>query len=141
MSDLNRVVVTGRLTRDAEKKATASGMAVVRFSLANGYRKKDGDQWKDETNYFDCVFIGSRADSLLQYLKKGRQVAIDGELRQSRWEKDGQNYSKVEVLVEDLQLLAAPQGSEQKPQANTQSKPASSGPETFNDDDDDVIPF
>ena len=99
MSDLNRVVVTGRLTRDAEKKTTASGMAVVRFSLANGYRKKDGDQWKDETNYFDCVFIGSRADSLLQYLKKGRQVAIDGELRQSRWEKDGQNYSKSGLFL------------------------------------------
>ena len=137
MSDLNRVVVTGRLTRDAEKKTTASGMAVVRFSLANGYRKKDGDQWKDETNYFDCVYIGTRADSACQYLKKGKQVGIDGELRQSRWEQNGEKKSKVEIIVGNLQFLGSQDKPEQpKPAAN----PGPAGPESFEDDYSD-IPF
>lgn len=137
MSDLNRVVVTGRLTRDAEKKTTASGLAVVRFSLANGYRKKDGDQWVDETSYFDCVFIGNRAERAVENLKKGRLVVIDGELRQSRWEQNGEKKSKVEILVNNIQMP----GSQDKPaQSKPAANPGPAGPESFEDDNSD-IPF
>jgi single-strand DNA-binding protein len=105
MIDLNRVVLIGRLTRDAELKYTANGQAVCKFSIAVNRRKKNGEQWVDEANFFDVVVWGRQGESLNQYLVKGKQVGIDGELRQDRWEQDGQNRSKVEVVVNNIQLL------------------------------------
>jgi single-strand DNA-binding protein len=105
MADLNHVVLVGRLTRDAELKYTSGGQPVCKFSLAVNRRKKSGDQWVDEVSYFDIVLWGRQGESLNQYLVKGKQVGIDGELRQDRWEQDGQNRSKVEIVAINLQLL------------------------------------
>jgi single-strand DNA-binding protein len=105
MIDLNHVVLIGRLTRDAELKYTANGQAVCKFSIAVNRRKKMGDQWVDDVNFFDIVVWGRQAETLNQYLIKGKMVGVDGELRQDRWEQDGQNRSKVEVVVNNLQLL------------------------------------
>jgi single-strand DNA-binding protein len=93
------------LTRDAELKYTAGGQAVCKFSIAVNRRKKSGDQWVDEANFFDIVLWGRQGESLNQYLLKGKQVGIEGELRQDRWEQDGQNRSKVEIVANHLQLL------------------------------------
>jgi single-strand DNA-binding protein len=111
MIDLNRVVLIGRLTRDAELKYTANGQAVCKFSIAVNRRKKSGEQWVDEANFFDIVVWGRQGESLNQYLVKGKQVGIDGELRQDRWEQDGQNRSKVEVVVNNIQLLGGGPGA------------------------------
>jgi single-strand DNA-binding protein len=105
MADINHVVLVGRLTRDAELKYTAGGQAVCKFSVAVNRRKKSGDQWVDEANFFDIVLWGRQGESLNQYLLKGKQVGVDGELRQDRWEQDGQNRSKVEIVANNLQLL------------------------------------
>ncbi|MDR2051786.1 MAG: single-stranded DNA-binding protein [Treponema sp.] len=105
MADINHVVLVGRLTRDAELKYTAGGQAVCKFSIAVNRRKKSGDQWVDEANFFDIVLWGRQGESLNQYLLKGKQVGIEGELRQDRWEQDGQNRSKVEIVANNLQLL------------------------------------
>ncbi|MDR3342091.1 MAG: single-stranded DNA-binding protein [Treponema sp.] len=105
MADLNHVVLIGRLTRDAELKYTANGQAVCKFSIAVNRRKKSGDQWVDEANFFDIVVWGRQGESLNQYLVKGKLVGVDGELRQDRWEQDGQNRSKVEIVANYLQLL------------------------------------
>ncbi|MDR0709436.1 MAG: single-stranded DNA-binding protein [Spirochaetaceae bacterium] len=105
MADINHVVLVGRLTRDAELKYTAGGQAVCKFSIAVNRRKKSGDQWVDEANFFDIVLWGRQGESLSQYLLKGKQVGIEGELRQDRWEQDGQNRSKVEIVANNLQLL------------------------------------
>jgi single-strand DNA-binding protein len=105
MVDLNHVVLIGRLTRDAELKYTAAGQAVCKFSIAVNRRKKTGDQWVDEPNFFDIVLWGRQGESLNQYLVKGKMVGVDGELRQDRWEQDGQNRSKVEIVAANLQLL------------------------------------
>jgi len=105
MADINHVVLIGRLTRDAELKYTASGQAVCKFSLAVNRRRKNGDQWEDEVNYFDAVLWGRQGEALIKYLLKGKSVGIDGELRQDRWQQDGQNRSKVEVVVSNIQLL------------------------------------
>lgn len=137
--DINKVLVIGRLTRDADKKVSNSGMAFVGFSIANGYRKKNGDQWADETNYFECVILGKSAESVFPYLKKGRQVAIDGELRQNRWESNGQKMSKVVILANTLQLLSEPRQQEAKPEVK-QETPKTNGPESFVDTEED-IPF
>ena len=105
MADINHVVLVGRLTRDAEIKYTSSGQAVCKFSVAVNRRRKTGDQWVDEPNFFDVVVWGRQGESLNQYLVKGKQVGLDGELRQDRWEQDGQNRSRVEIVANNLQLL------------------------------------
>ena len=110
MADLNSVNIIGRLTRDADLKYTAGGMAISNFSIAVNRRKKSGDQWVDEVSFFDVNFFGKSAETLKQYLLKGKKVAICGELRQDRWEKDGQSHSKVYIVASDLQLLGGNAG-------------------------------
>jgi single-strand DNA-binding protein len=110
MADLNHVVLIGRLTRDAELKYTASGQAVCKFSIAVNRRRKNGDQWEDEANFFDIVLWGRQGESLNQYLVKGKMIGIEGELRQDRWQQDGQNRSKVEIVANNIQLLGASGG-------------------------------
>ena len=166
MSDINCVTLSGRLTRDAELKYTQNGGAIVRFSMAVNRSKRNGDgSWAEEASYFDCVYFGKGAESVNSYLSRGRQVAVSGELRQSRWEQDGQTRSRVEVFVNNLSLLSqggsksqegdgGNGGSYQKPQSTNQNSyskpqnqyrpqpqyqaPVSNGPEEFQDDD---IPF
>jgi single-strand DNA-binding protein len=111
MADINHVVLVGRLTRDAELKYTAGGQAVCKFSVAINRRKKNGDQWEDEPNYFDVVLWGRQGESLNQYLVKGKSVGVEGELRQDRWQQDGQNRSKVEIVANNIQLLGGSSGS------------------------------
>jgi single-strand DNA-binding protein len=105
MSDVNCVVLIGRLTRDAELKSTANGTAVSKFSIAVNRRIKKGEAWTEEANFFDVLLWGKQAESLHQYLVKGKAVAVDGELRQERWQQDGQNRSKVTVNANYIQLL------------------------------------
>jgi single-strand DNA-binding protein len=110
MADINRVVLVGRLTRDAELKYTNSGLQICNFSVAINRRRKNGDQWVDEANFFDCEYFGRAAEGVSRYLVKGKQIGVDGELRQQRWEQEGQSRSKVVVHVRDLQLLGGPGG-------------------------------
>jgi single-strand DNA-binding protein len=84
---------------------------VCKFSIAVNRRRKNGDQWEDEPNFFDIVVWGRQGESLHQYLVKGKMVGVDGELRQDRWQQDGQNRSKVEVIANYLQLLGGSGGS------------------------------
>ena len=109
-TDINSVVLIGRLTRDAELRYSNSGTAICKFSIANTYSRKTGDTWGEETNFFDAVLMGRRAEALHKYLVKGKQVGIKGELRQDRWEQDGQRRSRVEIWVNDVNLLGGGQG-------------------------------
>jgi single-strand DNA-binding protein len=111
MADLNHVVLVGRLTRDAELKSIASGQSVCKFSIAVNRRRKNGDQWEDEVNYFDVVVWGRQGESLHHFLEKGKQVGVDGELKQDRWQQDGQNRSKVEIVANYVQLLGGKSNS------------------------------
>lgn|SRR5512133_1111895 len=103
--DMNCVNLIGRLTRDAELKYTSGGLAISRFSIAVNRRKKNGDTWEDEASFFDVTLFGKSAESVNQYLTKGKQVAIKGELHQDRWEQEGQARSKVGIIAESVQLL------------------------------------
>jgi single-strand DNA-binding protein len=107
MSDLNRVTIVGRLTRDAELKYTSGGMAVCKFSIAVNRKKKNGDEWVDEASFFDIVLWGRQGEAINQYLVKGKQIGVDGELRQERWQDrdSGQARSKVEIVASNIQLL------------------------------------
>jgi single-strand DNA-binding protein len=110
MADINHVVLVGRLTRDAELRYTAGGQAVCKFSVAVNRRRKNGDQWEDEANFFDIVLWGRQGESLNQYLVKGKMIGVEGELRQDRWQQDGQNRSRVEIVANNLQLLGGSGG-------------------------------
>lgn len=119
MADVNHVTLIGRLTRDAELKYTAGGQAVCKFALAVNRRRKNGDQWIEEANFFDVVLWGKTGEAINQYLIKGKQIAIEGELRQDRWEQDGQNRSKVEIMANNVQLLGG--GNSSSGGGNSQS--------------------
>ena len=153
-ADINVVVLVGRLTRDCEVKSTPQGTSVCRFSIAVNRRKRTGDKWEDEVSYIDIVVWGKSAETLSSYLTKGRQVSVQGELRQSRWEQNGQSHSRIEVVANSVQLLASSQGGsasqdnggyqaqrpvQRAPQQTMQQAPVSDmGPEAFDDSD---IPF
>lgn len=105
MADINSVTLVGRLVRDCELKYTTAGQAIGRFSIAVNRAKRTADgRWEEEPNFFDCVYFGKAAESVSQYLTKGRQVAIQGELRQSRWESNEGQRSRVEIAVLNLSL-------------------------------------
>ncbi len=111
MGDLCVAVIVGRLTRDAELKYTSSGQAVSHFSVATGSRVKKGDQWVDESSFWDVDLWGKRAESLNQYLTKGKLVGIQGDMRQDKWEQDGQQRMKVKITASDVQLIGSAGGS------------------------------
>jgi single-strand DNA-binding protein len=139
MADINQVVLVGRLTRDAELKYTNTGSAVSKFSLAINRRRKSGDQWVEEASFFNVVVWGRVAEALSPYLVKGKQVGVNGELRQSRWEQDGQPRSRVEVVANNIQLLGgrgAPQG-----EAASETEQHSQKSSFEGDDFEDDIPF
>jgi len=112
MADINQVVLIGRLTRDAELKYTTSGQAVCKFSIAVNRARKNGEQWEEEPNFFDVVLWGKRGEALNQYLLKGKTIGVEGELRQDRWQQDGQNRSKVEIVANNIQLLGGNSGAQ-----------------------------
>lgn len=112
MGDLAVATVVGRLTRDAELKYTNSGQAICSFSVATNSRVKKGDQWVDEPNYWDVDLWGKKAESVNQYLTKGKLVAVHGDIRQDKWEKDGQQRMKVRINAQDVQLIGSGQGGE-----------------------------
>jgi len=103
--DINSVTIVGRLTRDAELKYTNTGSAVTKCSLAVNRSRKDGDQWVEEANFFDVSLWGRRGESLNQYLLKGTRIAVTGELRQDKWEQDGQTRTRVFIHANNIQLL------------------------------------
>ena len=106
MSDINHVVLVGRLTRDMELAYLQSGSAIGTFSLAVGRTYKDGKGQKvDEVSYIDIKLFGKVAETLKQFLTKGKQIAVTGAIKQDRWQKDGKNYSRINVIASTVQLL------------------------------------
>lgn len=118
MSDINKVLIIGRLTRDIEIKTTNNGGFVGKFSLASNRKEKSGDTWTEKPGFFDCVVFGKSAEILKQYTRKGSKLCVEGSLRWSSWEgTDGKKQSKVEIHVEGFQFLdAKPQGEQGEPQ-------------------------
>lgn len=104
-NDLNKVELIGRLTRDADLKYTTTGTAIAGISLASNRSVKKQDNWETEVSYFDASVYGKSAENLKPYLTKGKTIAIAGRLKQDRWEKDGQKFSRIKIEVEELQLL------------------------------------
>ena len=106
---INRVMISGNLTRDAEIRSTQSGMAILGFGVAVNDRRKNQHtgEWEDWPNFVDCTMFGIRGEKLQPYLVKGTKVAIEGKLRYSSWETDGQRRSKLSVIVDDLEFMSS----------------------------------
>ena len=105
---INRCNISGNLTRDPEMRALRNGTQVLSFGVAVNDRRKNpqtGD-WEDYPNFIDCTMFGSRAEAVSRYLANGTKVAIEGKLRYSSWEKDGQRRSKLEVIVDEIELMS-----------------------------------
>ena len=126
MTDINNVVIVGRLTRDSELKYGGSGVAVLKFSIATNKSVKKDDTWKDETSFFNCVLFGKRGEALAQYLLKGKQLVILGSLNQNTWESEGKKHSAVNIVANSVQFMG-----------DKQAKPVAPKDEPFEDD----IPF
>ena len=130
MNDMNVCVLTGRLTRDAELRFTNGGTAVSNFSIAvNESAKQQDGSYADKACFFDVQLWGKSAESLQQYLTKGRQITINGRLKQETWQDQhsGQNRSKVVINASQLQLLSEPgqrQQDNQQGYQNRQQAPA-----------------
>jgi len=120
---INRVVISGNLTRSPELKQTQGGTSVLQMGVAVNDRRKNPQtgEWEDVANFVDCVLFGTRADKVAQYLTKGTKVAIEGRLRYRAWEQDGQRRSKLEVVVDEIEFMSRQQ---QPQQAYPQQAPA-----------------
>ena len=109
---INRVNITGNLTRDPELRATQGGTQVLHLGVAVNDRRRNPQtgNWEDYPNFIDCVMFGTRAEAIQRYLSKGTKVAIEGRLRYSSWERDGQKRSKIEVVIDEIEFMSSRQG-------------------------------
>ncbi|WP_294429150.1 single-stranded DNA-binding protein [uncultured Treponema sp.] len=157
MTDLNHVVLIGRLTQDLGNDERSfgylpNGQARANVSIAVNRSKKQGDEWINEVFYFEVAIFGKTAENLKPYLLKGKQIGVDGHLKQDRWkDQQGNNRSKISIVAENVQLLGGKSedttqnagGNYQQqfftPKANTQyqTPPAPPSDDEFPED----IPF
>jgi single-strand DNA-binding protein len=115
MASFNKVILLGNLTRDPELRYTPQGSAVCEFALAlnSVYTNKQTGQKVEEVSYIDLVAWGKTGETIAEYMKKGRQIMVEGRLKQDRWEaQDGKKMSKVRVTVESFTFVGARPGGE-----------------------------
>jgi len=114
---INVVTISGNLGREPELRQTQGGTQVLTFSLAVSDRKRNpqSGEWEEVTNWIPCVVFGNRAESLSRFLSKGTKCAVEGKLRQSSYkDKSGQNRSKIEVIVDEVEFLSASKAQNQQ---------------------------
>jgi single-strand DNA-binding protein len=107
-TNINRVVLTGNLTRDPELRSTSSGLAVCSLRIASNTRRKDQStgEWVDKPNYFDVTVWGAQGENCARFLSKGRPVAIDGRLEWREWDTpDGHKRQAVDIIADSVQFL------------------------------------
>lgn len=151
MTDINHVVLIGRLTRDlgTDERSfgyVANGQARANVSIAVNRSKKQGEQWVDEVSYFDITIWGKTAENLKPYLTKGKQICVEGHLKQDRWVKDGQKQSRITIYADSVQLLGGKNGNDESNNNSTSTpvfKPVNGNniPENSNGDFPEDIPF
>jgi single-strand DNA-binding protein len=112
-SNINRVTITGNLTRDPELKSLPSGTPVCKLRVAVNSRRKDqSGEWVDKPNYFDVTVWGAQGENCATYLSKGRPVAVDGRLDWREWEtQEGQKRQSIEIIADTVQFLGSRDGS------------------------------
>ena len=147
-TNINRVVLTGNLTRDPELRSTNSGLAVCSLRIASNTRRKNNQtgEWEDKPNFFDITVFGAQGENCARFLAKGRPVAIDGRLDWREWEaKDGGGKREsVEIVADSVQFLGSRGDADGSGGGANQFVPAGAGSESSADfpaSTDDDIPF
>ena len=107
MANINRVTITGNLTRDPELRTLSSGNSVCSLRVACNGRRRNAQtqQWEDVPNYFDVTVWGAQGENCKKYLAKGRPVAIDGRLQWREWGEEGAKRQAVDIVAENVQFL------------------------------------
>lgn len=118
---INRVNITGNLTRDPDLRTTSTGTPVLDLGVAVNDRRqnKATGEWEDYPNFIDCTMFGTRAEKIAGYLSKGSKVSIEGKLHWSQWERDGQKRSKLDVIIDEIEFMS--RGDHPAPQQPVQS--------------------
>jgi len=102
---INRVILTGNLSRDPELRTTATGASILQYGIAVNEKVKEGNEWVDRASFFDVKMFGKRAEALESILTKGMKVTIEGRLRQDRWQdNEGRNKSKVVINADEIEF-------------------------------------
>ena len=107
-TNINRVVITGNLTRDPELRATTNGTSVCSMRIASNTRRKSGNEWVDKPNYFNVTVWGAQGENCARFLSKGRPVAVDGRLEWREWTQDDSKREAIEIVADAVQFLTAP---------------------------------
>lgn len=151
--NINRVILTGNLTRDPELRSTQSGTSVANLRVAVNTRTKSGatGEWTDKPNYFDITVWGKQADNAAQYLAKGNPIAVDGRLEWREWTDNNQNKRQsVEIIADSIQYLNSGDGGDKnggggrfQPQSDVPADTAdfAQAPSGAGVTEDDDIPF
>jgi single-strand DNA-binding protein len=116
---VNQVTLLGRLGKDAETKFTPSGVACTKFSIATSRRWKQGEEWKEETTWHNCVLW--RSENLSGFLTKGKQVYVQGRIETRSYEKDGEKRYVTEIVAENVILLGGREQSDERPVSSPRS--------------------
>ncbi len=104
--NINRVVLTGNLTKDPDTRTTPNGLSICKLRLAvNTRRRNAAGDWEEKANFFGVTVFGRQAESCGNFLKKGRPVAIDGRLEWSEYEVEGQKRQSVDIIADNVQFL------------------------------------
>jgi single-strand DNA-binding protein len=149
-TNINRVVLTGNLTRDPELRSLPSGTSVCNLRVACNTRRKDASgEWVDKPNYFDVTVWGAQGENCAQYLSKGRPVAIDGRLEWREWEEKetGKKRQSVDIIADSVQFLGSRDGGDNggsgrfTPQSDVPADTADFEPAPAGGGSDDDIPF
>jgi single-strand DNA-binding protein len=145
-TNINRVVITGNLTRDPELRSTPGGTSVCSLRVAVNSRRKESEsgQWVDKPNYFDVTVWGAQGENCAQYLSKGRPVAVDGRLNWREWEaQDGSKRQAVDIIADSVQFLGSRDGAQSNgaPDSDLQADTSDFDEVGVASGSDDDIPF
>ena len=139
-TNINRVTLTGNLTRDPELRSTPSGTSVCSMRIASNTRRKTSDGWADKANYFNVTVWGAQGENCARFLSKGRPVAIDGRLEWREWTgQDNGKREAVEIVADSVQFLTAPDRTDANGRGETRAP--DSVPAGAAGDEADEIPF
>lgn len=106
--NINEVTVVGRLVKNVDLQYTQTGTAYANFAIAcNDQEKQPDGNWADVANFFDCVMFGTYIEAIAKYMTKGSPIAIQGKLKQQRWEdkQTGTARSKVVIMVKGVDFF------------------------------------
>jgi len=141
MSNFNKVILLGRLSRDVELKSVNQGTSLVELGVAvNERRKSTEGAWKEEVHFIDVTFWGKKAEVIAQYLAKGDPILVEGRLKQNRWEANGKNHSRINVYGEQFSFVGSRQHGSEVIMEPTDIERETSVRKTVTIPDDD-IPF